>query len=59
MAKKTEHFFITEKQNKILRKVLEYIIEIEMNKSGKVTISAQDKANMFNVQLLINKDVTF
>lgn len=58
MTKKVEHFHITEKQNKILRKVLEFMIEIETNKSGKVTISAQDKANVFNVQLLINKDVT-
>lgn len=59
MAKQVETFFIDEKQNKVLRKILEYMIQIETNKSGKVTISAQDKATVWNIQLNLNKDCTF
>ena len=56
--KQVETFFVNKKQNEILRKILEFIIMIETNKSGKVTLSAQEKATVWNIQLNLNKDCT-
>jgi hypothetical protein len=58
MSKQVETFFVNKKQNEILRKILEFMIMIETNKSGKVTLSAQEKATVWNIQLNLNKDCT-
>ncbi len=58
MTKQVETFFVNKKQNDILRKVLEFMIAIETNKSGKITVSAQEKATVWNIQLNLNKDCT-